>query len=150
MSTPVKTHTAIAVHPGSDLAVKDANVGWQKIHRVQHWMQLSSKEWSYNAACGLRIETKDTAASLSSGQILGARCGCCWQHLPVTSEEALRQAAINDLIAMLGRLQAMTDVAAHYAKDCWSCLAELGMGGHCEEVSHTLVLSAQHWIKDAA
>lgn len=149
MSTPVKTHTAIAVHPGSDLAVKDANVGWQKIHRVQHWMQLSTKEWSYNAACGLRIETGVVAHPLSDGH-LGKRCTECWRHLPTTTEEALRQAALNDLITMLGRLQAITDTAAHYVRDVWSTIAELELGCHCEEAAHTLCLSAEHWFKDAA
>jgi hypothetical protein len=150
MTAPERLHRTVAVHPGSDLAVKDTNVGWQKIHRVQHWMRLSAGEWSYNAACGLRIETKDAAADLSSGQILGVRCNCCWRHLPTTTEEALRQAALNDLLTMLGRLQAVTDTAAHYVRDVWSTIAELELGCHCEEVAHTLCLSAEHWFKDAA
>jgi hypothetical protein len=151
MSALERNHPVTAVHPGSELAIKDANAGWQKIHRVQHWMQLSAMERSYNVACGIRIETKIEAHPLSSGYLLGKRCSACWSHLIVDGEAAARQTAVNELITMLGRLQAVPGTyAAKLTRDCWSCIADLELGCHCEEAAHTLALSAGHWLELAA
>jgi len=81
MSAPEKSHTTVAVHPGSEFAIKDANVGWQKIHRVTHYLQLSKQRRCYIAACCLHIESNLEATPLSSGH-LGKRCTECWKHLP--------------------------------------------------------------------
>lgn len=73
----------------------------------------------------------------------GSGCG-------VNAVEALRQATVNELITMLGRLQVVPGVvAAHYSRDCWGCIADLELGSHVEEVAHTLVLSAEHWLEAA-
>ena len=69
----------------------------------------------------------------------------------MTSTEAARKATIKELTSMLARLQPLSgEVAEHYRKDCWSCIAELELGCRCEEAAHTLVLSAEHWLEDTA
>ncbi|WP_331510952.1 hypothetical protein [Mycobacterium sp.] len=131
------------------MAIKDTNVGWQKIHRVQYITRLSMRESSYNVACGLKVQTVDKVYPLSSGRLLGVRCSACWHFLPTA--ESVRQATVDELNAMLLRLQPLTDAyAVKLARDCWNCIADLGMGCHCEEAAHTLVLSAGHWLERAA
>lgn len=81
MTAPEKLHRCVSVHPGSELAIKDANKGWSKIHRVSSVTKLSVRESSYVVACGLHIETEDQAHPLSSGRLLGKCCAFCWGHL---------------------------------------------------------------------
>lgn len=81
MTAPEKLHRSVSVHPGSELAIKDANKGWLKIHRVRSITKLSVRESSYVVACGLHIETEDEAHPLSDGYLLGKTCGFCWGHL---------------------------------------------------------------------
>jgi len=60
-------------------------------------------------------------------------------------------AAVRELIATADLLQSFTDPFAVKAKrDCWSCVADLEFGSHCEEAAHTLVLSVEHWLERAA
>lgn len=73
----------VAVHPGSDLAIKDTNPGWQSIHRVRYITRLSVSETSYVVACGLHIESTVDVQPLSSGYLLGRTCRGCWGHLIV-------------------------------------------------------------------
>jgi len=80
MSAPQTRHATVAVHPGSEFAIKDTNTGWQKIHRVTHYLQLSKQQRCFIAACGLHVESNLDATPLSSGH-LGARCRECWKHL---------------------------------------------------------------------
>lgn len=69
----------------------------------------------------------------------------------MTTIEATRRSTVNELITMLGRLQAVPGVESdHYSRDCWSCIADLELGCHCEEAAHALVLSAEHWLEGAA
>lgn len=69
----------------------------------------------------------------------------------MNAADARREYAVNELFATLNHLQPRSDLyAAKLKRDCWGCIAELLMGGHCEEVAHTLVLSAEHWLEDAA
>lgn len=69
----------------------------------------------------------------------------------MNAADARREYAVNELITMLGRLQVVPGAeAAHYARDCWGCIADLKLGSHVEEVAHTLVLSAEHWLEKAA
>ena len=81
MSAPEVVHRALSVHPGSELAIKDDNVGWQSIHRVRYVIPLSAHQTCYVVACGLHIETSDEVKSLSSGYLLGRTCRFCWSHL---------------------------------------------------------------------
>ena len=68
----------------------------------------------------------------------------------MSTAEAIRRSTVNELITMLGRLQAVPGVeAAHYSRDCWACIADLELGSHVEEAAHTLVLSAEHWLEAA-
>lgn len=76
------SHHAVPVSRGSDLAIKDENKGWVKIHRVQHVTRLSVRESAYDCACGVKIETEEKARSLSSGW-LGRSCSECWKHLKI-------------------------------------------------------------------
>lgn len=65
----------------------------------------------------------------------------------MTTTEAIRRSTVNELTTMLDRLRLVPgDVAAHYRRDCWSCIADLELGCRCEEVAHTLVLSAERWL----
>ncbi len=81
MSAPEKLHRTVIVHEGSDLAIKDTNVGWSKIHRVTSVTRLSARETGYVVACGLHIESQFEAHPLSSGYLYGRTCSCCWSHL---------------------------------------------------------------------
>lgn len=81
MTAPEKLHRSVSVHPGSELAIKDANKGWSKIHRVRSVTKLSVRETSYVVACGLHIETEDEAHPLSDGYLLGPVCRFCFGHL---------------------------------------------------------------------
>jgi hypothetical protein len=68
----------------------------------------------------------------------------------VTTAEAIRRSTVNELITILGRLQAVPGVeSAHYSRDAWSCIADLELGCHVEEAAHALVLSAGHWLEVA-
>ena len=87
MSAPEVAHHVVSVHPGSDLAIKDTNVGWQSIHRVRYVIQLAAHQSCYVVACGLHIESADEVKSLSSGYLLGRTCRWCWSHLITESVE---------------------------------------------------------------
>jgi hypothetical protein len=78
----------VSVHPGSELAIRDANVGWSKIHRVRSVTKLSVRETSYVVACGLHIETEDEAHPLSDGHLLGPVCRWCFGHLITEAVDA--------------------------------------------------------------
>jgi len=66
----------------------------------------------------------------------------------MTTTEAIRLSTVNELFSMLDRLELVPgDVAAHYRRDGWSCIADLELGCRCEEVAHTLALSAEHWLQ---
>lgn len=66
----------------------------------------------------------------------------------MTTIEAIRRSTVNELITMLGRLQAVPGVESdHYSRDCWSCIADLELGCRCEEAAHTLVLNAGRWLE---
>jgi hypothetical protein len=81
VTAPEVAHHVVAVHPGSELAIKDTNAGWQSIHRVRYVIQLSAQESCYVVACGLHIESSDEVLPLSSGYLLGRTCRFCWAHL---------------------------------------------------------------------
>jgi hypothetical protein len=81
VTAPEKLHRSVSVHPGSELAVKDSNRGWSKIHRVRSITKLSVRETSYIVVCGLHIETEETAHPLKSGHLLGRCCRFCWGSL---------------------------------------------------------------------
>lgn len=157
MSAPEIAHHVKSVHPGSDLAVADDSGRWSRVHRVSSVTRLSVRESSYVVACGLHVETENVASPLSSGRLSKiACCRSCWSHLitgvvPVVSTvEAIRRASVDELMSMLGRLDVVPGkVAECYRKDCWSTLADLGLGCNCTESAHTLVLSAEHWLSAA-
>ena len=81
MTAPEIAHPVVSVHPGSELAIKDDNVGWQSIHRVRYVIRLSVHQHCYVVACGLHIESNDVVHPLSSGYLLGRTCKFCWSHL---------------------------------------------------------------------
>lgn len=87
MSTSETLHRTVAVHDGSDLALKDENPGWSKIHRVAYVTRLSAYWSAFDLICGLKVTTKAEARSLSSGW-LGPRCGFCWRHLNIDRDVA--------------------------------------------------------------
>jgi hypothetical protein len=78
VSAPEIAHHVVRMHKGSELAIKDRNVGWQKIHRISSVTRLSVREFSYTTDCRLHIESSEDVWPLSSGRLLGNKCVCCW------------------------------------------------------------------------
>lgn len=87
MTAPEVAHRVVRMHKGSELAIKDANAGWQKIHRISSVTRLSVREFGYTTDCRLHIESGEEVWPLSSGRLLGDKCVCCWPA-PVTGVAA--------------------------------------------------------------